>query len=209
MDKEQFKIDPLVLEAAAALSGGEISYIEYQRRIYKIQKNKFMPELLKYRAAGEWENFCKLALTVFEVMPDAFLFYDQIPDNLKYKFAIDAYTHHGDSIPAVRKAVRGARKYGKANLPAELQTQETVVIYRAGEESIQKSKYRISWTTSLETALFFLNEYRSKHASHLYRAKIKTADIIAYTDDRNEKEVMQYNKVFDIEDITNERGAKI
>lgn len=206
MDKEQFKIDPLVLEAAAALSGGEISYIEYQRRIYKIQKNKFMPELLKYRAAGEWENFCKLALTVFEVMPDAFLFYDQIPDNLKYNFAIVAYTHHGDSIPAVRKAVRGARKYGKANLPTELQTQETVVIYRAGEESIQKSKYRISWTTSLETALFFLNEYRGKHASHLYRAKIKPADIIAYTDDRNEKEVIQYNKVFDIEDVTNERG---
>ena len=38
--------------------------------------------------------------------------------------------------------------------------------------------------------------------NHLFRAKIHTADIIAYTDDREEREVLQYRKVFDIEDIT-------
>ena len=189
------------------LTTGKIPFAEYQRRQYICTKKTYLPQLLEYREAGNWEKFTDLALAVYEVMPEAFFFYDEIPDSLKYDFAVQAYLHHGDSIPAVRKAVRGARKYGKPTLPPELQEQEEITIYRAGEEDIEKCKYRISWTTGLEVAYFFLNEYQHRHANHLYRAKIKTADIIAYTDERNEKEVMQYRKVFCIEDIT-EKGGK-
>ena len=47
------------------------------------------------------------------------------------------------------------------------------------------------------------DEVKSKaHANYLYQAQIKTADIIAYVDDREEREVLQYRKVFDIQDIT-------
>lgn len=189
------------------LTTGKISYAEYQRRQYICTKKAFLPQLLEYKTAGKWKEFTELALSSYEVLPEAFSFYDEMPDSLKYDFAVKAYTNHGDSIPAVRKAIQGARKYGKPTLPPELQAQEEITIYRAGEEDIENCKYRISWTTDLERAYFFLNTYQNRHANYLYRAKIKTADIIAYTDARNEKEVMQYCKVFCIEDIT-EKGGK-
>jgi hypothetical protein len=186
----------------AALNNGEIDFAEFQRRAYLRQKERFLPQLLEYRAAGKWKDFINTALSAYEVMPEAFMFYDEIPDNLKYDFAISAYQHHGDSIPAVRKAVRGAAKYGKADLPAELQAKEVITVYRAGEEDITKCKYRISWTTDRSVAEFFLNTYIGRHAAYLYTAQIRPADVIAYTDDRQEKEILQYRKVFDIKDIT-------
>lgn len=188
----------------AAFNNGEIDFSEFRRRAYLRQKEKFLPQLLEYRAAGKWKEFINAALSVYEVMPEAFMFYDEIPDNLKYDFAISAYQHHGDSIPAVRKAVRGAAKYGKADLPAELQAKEVITVYRAGEEDITKCKYRISWTTDRSVAEFFLNTYIRRHASYLYTAQIRPADVIAYTDDRQEKEILQYRKVFNIKDITQE-----
>ena len=196
--------DPDIL----AFNSGVIDYAEFNRRMYNRQKMAHLPRLLEHRNRGEWEKFINVALSVYEVMPDAFTYYDEIPDNLKYDFAISAYQHHGDSVPGVRKAVRGAAKYGKPTLPAELQNKEIITVYRAGEESITKCKYRLSWTTDLQIALFFLNEYIGKHASHLYTGQIKTADIIAYTDDRQEKEIIQYAKVFNIQDITSEKGGK-
>lgn len=201
---KQLETDPDII----AFNNGEINFAEFQRRAYMRQKARFMPQLLEYRAAGKWDEFISTALSVFEVMPEAFMFYDEIPDDLKYDFAISAYQHHGDSIPAVRKAVRGAAKYGKADLPAELQAKEVITVYRAGEEDITKCKYRISWTTDRSVAEFFLNTYIGRHASYLYTAQIRPGDVIAYTDDRNEKEILQYRKVFNIQDITPEREGK-
>ena len=181
-------------------------FIRLKQRAYQQQRENYFPKLLEYRAAGKWKDFIDTALLVYEVMPDAFTYYDEVPDNLKYEFAISAYIHHGDSLPIVRKAVRGAAKYGKAELPPELQAQETITVYRAGEEELTKCKYRLSWTADINVALFFLNEYQHKHANHLFKGKIKTADIIAYVDDREEKEVIQYRKVFDIVEIKNPKG---
>lgn len=194
-------------EAAQALNDGKITIAEFQKVTYMQQKNFFLQDLLDARAAGDWKRFISRALSVYEVMPEAFSFYDEIPDGLKYDFAISAYIHHGDSIPAVRKAVKGAAKYGKADLPADLRDQETITIYRAGEEDIRKCKYRISWTTDLEVAKFFFYDYIGRHAAHLYKGQIKTSDIIAYNDERKEKEVMQYRKVFAIEEITDQEGV--
>ena len=190
------------LEDLTALNLGKISYAEFERRRYKRQQKAFTPKLLEYRQSGNWDQFIALALTVYEVMPIAFKHFSDVPDNLKYDFAIEAYTHHGDSIPAVRKAVRSALKYGKPDLPPEIAEQDEITVYRAGEEPIQKAKYRISWTADLNTALFFMDTWRSRHAEHLYTAKIQTSRIIAYTDIRNEHEVMQYNSVYDIHEIT-------
>lgn len=204
VDEMGFPIDmPEEIKAAIIdLNTGRITYPEYQRISYMVIKRMRMPELLNYVAGEEWEKFVDLTLACFEVMPEAFTFYDRLPDNLKYNFAIDAYTHHGDSIPAVRQAVRTARRYGKPDLPPEIAAAETITIYRAGEEPIDKAKYRISWTTDYDVAAFFFGEYIHRHANHIYKGTIRTADIIAYVDDREEKEVMQYRKVFDISDIT-------
>lgn len=171
---------------------------EMQRQSYLHQRETFLPVLMRHYKNKEWEKFIDTALAVYEVMPDAFQLYEKVPDNLKYQFAVKAYIHHGDSIPSVRKAVRGALKYGKPVLPKEIADAEEVIVYRAGEEPIEKARYRISWTTDKDIALFFLNEWNGRHASHLYKGKIRPDKIIAYTDDRSEKEIMQYMNVYDI-----------
>ena len=186
------------------LNAGRITFAEMQKRGYLRQQEFFAPKLMEYRQHGQWQQFIDLTLSVYELMPLAFSFYDEVPDNMKYQFAIGAYIHHGDHVPAVRKAVRTAARYGKAELPAELAEADTITVYRAGEETIEKAKYRISWTTDYEIADFFLNKYIGRHANRLYMGEIRPTDIIAYCDERNEKEVMQYGKVFNISDITPE-----
>lgn len=171
----------------------------FMRKGYQEVRKLFLPDLLDALKREDWKEFINIALSKYQVMPDAFFFYDKVPDELKYNFAIEAYGNHGDSIPAVRKAVRSARKYGAPTLPDEIAKQEVITIYRAGEEPPRLAPYRISWTTDFDIALFFLEKWQGRHANYLYQGKIKTADIIAYTDDRNEAEVMQYRKVFDIE----------
>ena len=158
-------------------------------------------QLLECRRLGKWEQFIELALCRYEIMPLAFSYYAEVPDGMKYNFCTEAYIHHGDSLPAVRKAVREALKYGKPALPDELAGQEEITVYRAGEEPIEKAKYRISWTASKETALFFLNDWSGRHAAHLYTGKIKPEKIIAYTNAREEKEIMQYRSVYGIQEI--------
>lgn len=184
-----------------ALNAGEIDFAEWHRRQYMRQRKRLEPLLMEHRQRGEWDKFTSMALACYEVMPLAFSFYDEVPDSMKYSFCTEAYTHHGDSIPAVRKAVRGALKYGKPTLPENIAGQEEITVYRAGEEPIEKAKYRISWTTDIDTALFFLNDYIGRHAAHLYTGKIKPEKIIAYTNDRNESEIMQYGSVYDIQEL--------
>ena len=162
--------------------------------------------MYKYLHAKDWKAFIEFSECFTSVLPWAFFYYDQVPDEMKYDFAINAYISRGDSVPAVRKAVRLARRYGGPNLPDELRNLDWIKVYRAGEEPVTKAKYRISWTTDIETAVWFhkRNLEYIRRPSHVYCAKIRPADCIAYTDERHEREIMQYRKVFDVEDITAE-----
>lgn len=164
------------------------------------EKKNELDALIK---AGKWEDFANMAHSFPEMYEYTFQFWDDIPDNLKYDFAVNSYDHHGDSIPAVRRAVRSLTKYnaGKVILPQEYRGKEVITVYRAGEEPLTKARYRISWTLSKEVAEFFAYEWSGRHANHLYRAKIKPARILAYDDDREEQEVMQYMAVYDVEEL--------
>jgi len=189
---------------------GKITDAERKKRQEKYRLKLNLPKILKYAENNEWHKFVDASQSCPESYGYTFRYFKEVPDELKYKFAISAYHHRGDKVPAVRAAVRSLRnlpKQFKPKLPAEIASRETITIYRAGEEDITKCKYRISWTTSKEVALFFLNKYQHKHANHLYRATIRTADIIAYDNEREEEEILQYGKVYDIEEIT--EGAKV
>ncbi|MGR5367016.1 hypothetical protein [Photobacterium damselae] len=59
---------------------------------------------------------------------------------------------------------------------------DTIVIYRAGELS------GLSWTTSIKTAEFF--KKRRDRDCQLWSAKIKKSDIVWFTDDRGESEIV-------------------
>ena len=181
------------------LNEGKIDFAELKQQRYMRYMRETYSALDEAYKNKDWEEFIKIGLRP-DIMQAAFWYYDEMPDSMKYDFAISAYIKDGDSIPAVRKAVRSARKYGAPSFPEDLEGLEVFTVYRAGEEPIDKAKYRISWTLSKEEALFFLNRYGSR-ARHLYRAKIRREDVIAYCNEREEEEIMQYRKVYDIEEI--------
>lgn len=125
--------------------------------------------------------------------------FEELPDCLKYTAIIRAYLENdGHKIPAIRKKVRELKKYGKPDLPEWIKSQKEITIYRAGEEPIEKAKYRISWTTDLEEAKRILNRQWNT-AKYLYKGVIRTDKIITYTNEADEHEVMQYRNVRNIE----------
>ena len=131
--------------------------------------------------------------------------YEHLPDEYKFTIPTKCYLHNGDSMPTVRKYVRTAARFmpEQKRVPSEFLSKSEIQIYRAGEENISKARYRISWTTDFEIAKWFGERAVALGLPlrHLYAAKIKPEKIIWYTDDRNEKEVMQYNSITDIVEI--------
>ena len=108
-------------------------------------------------------------------------------------------------MPIVRKYVRQARKYApiEERIPAEMIGLPEIEVYRAGAEPLDKAAYRISWTTSLDVAKWFHDRAvaRLQAQRHIYKGVIKPEKIIWYTDDRQEKEVMQYNSVKNVVEL--------
>lgn len=152
-----------------------------------------------------WEEIAHLGQFHFELMPYAFIFYDKFPEELQRRFALGCYMHHGDSLGCCRAAVRKLEKRGLQELPATEASKEEIVIYRAGEEDANKARYRLSWTLSEDKALWFYN-HPANRARFLYRAKIKPCDVIAFLDDREEKEVLQYRKLYGLEVLKQKGG---
>lgn len=160
-------------------------------------------DAIELAKSGKWEDFCEFVITHYESMAFAVgAFFENIPDTMKYKFLIDCYESHGDSIPVVRRYVRQMRKWGAPELPHCMKILDEIIIFRAGAEDITKAKYRISWTHDINTALFFLKRPQSFGMRKLYAGRIKKQKILAYNNNRSEYEIMQYNSVYDVRDIT-------
>jgi len=76
--------------------------------------------------------------------------------------------------------------------------EDEVVIYRGVTDYNNKQIKAMSWTLSQETAEWFANRFNQ--CGYVYRAKIKKKDILAYCNQREEKEIIvDYNKLYDIE----------
>ena len=154
------------------------------------------------KAKGKWSAMSAYMSCYSEWMAETFeAYYDSVPDNERYKFLIDLYSDGGDRIGSIRKAMRTARKYGSPVLPPDFG--DVITVYRAGDESINKAPYRLSWTTDLEKAKWFMNySGRMKKADmHLYTGEIRREKVIAYFDGRSEKEIIQYGSVKNIKEI--------
>lgn len=154
----------------------------------------------------DWEKVSDLIELNPHIMAEGLkLVYRSLPDKYKYSIPVHCYTHNGDRMPVVRKYVRQARKYApvEARIPAGMIGLPEIEVYRAGEESLDKAAYRISWTTNLDVAKWFYDRAvaRSQPQRHIYKGVIKPEQIIRYTDDRQEKEVMQYNSVRNIVEL--------
>lgn len=173
----------------------------------RIERREYlMGKLLETYTKRDWEGACSLVMLNPEIMNDGLsLIYDALPDEQKFMLPVECYTHHGDSMPAVRKYVRQAKKYMpvEKRIPAELLAMPEFTVYRAGEEELRKAKFRISWTLDLERAKWFYDRNINLigRPSHLYQATIRPEQVIWYTNDRDEQEVMQYGSVANVIEI--------
>ena len=165
-----------------------------------------MPKLLKAAAENDWDNVESLICLNEVIMEDGLKrVYPLLPPEYKYKIPTRCYTNHGDGIPMVRKYVRQARKFVpvERRVPADLRALPEITVYRAGEEPITQAANSISWTTSIDVAKWFYHRALTTPAPNrkLYQGTIQPDRIIRYTDGRNEKEVMQYRAVKNIQEI--------
>ncbi len=180
-----------------------------EQRIVLAEKERYdllMKKLIDAMRNSDWEAISSLIILNAHIMPVGLeAVYRILPNEYKFSIPTECQTHHGDSIPTVRKYVRQARKYApiEKRIPAEMIALPEVEVYRAGEEPIDKAAYRISWTTSLDVAKWFYDRAKTFRCPqrHIYRGVIKPEKIIWYTDGRHEKEVMQYNNVRDIVEL--------
>ncbi|MCR5088083.1 MAG: hypothetical protein K6C08_01050 [Oscillospiraceae bacterium] len=172
------------------------------KKLLEQQKLDYLAEIEAHAQAGEWEEVCSIITLRPLIMEEGFeLYYNHIPDEMKYKFVTGLFTNHGDKHDNIRKALTKVHAYGKSKLPEWMG--DTVTVYRGGCESIDEAPRAISWTTEQNVAEFFANRKTVRHGqvAHVYRAMIRAEDIIAFTNDRSEQEVMQYCSVYDVEEI--------
>ena len=166
-----------------------------------------MPEEMIYifeslKAEENWLGLSVNMSLFSDWLPVTFAaYYDSVPDHERYNFLIGLYTNGGDRVGSIRKEMRNARKYGSPVLPPDLG--DIITVYRAGDESINKAPYRLSWTTDLEKAKWFMDYsgIRKGTDMHLYVGEISRDKVIAYYDGRDEKEIIQYRNVKNIKEI--------
>lgn len=175
------------------------------------QRKDYLDEIETHAENGDWEKVCSIITLRPFIMEDAFdLYYDRIPDSMKYRFVVGLYEHNGDSHENIRHAMTQLRAYGTPELPDWMEGKGVITVYRGAHESVEEAPQSISWTTDRKVAEFFANRniYRFSSEGHVYEGKIRVDDIIAYNDRRSEREVMQYGSVYDIRELDFESGRE-
>lgn len=130
-----------------------------------------------------------------------------------YRCIIDTYTHDGYKFP--RRVMLHAKKIAPSVPMSErldgLPEGDVLTVYRAASTPINKVRNDFSWTINKNVALWFAYRFSDIYGVkfdplHVYTGTIERDKIIAYTNDRNEYEVIQHGSVKDITEIhpTNE-----
>ena len=129
-------------------------------------------------------------------------------EGLIYRTIIDHYTSHGYNYPKkiMMKAKRIAPNIPDSERYHDLPRTKEVTVYRATASRLEQAKNEISWTINKDVAIWFAYKSNDIHSSifsglHVYQGIINYDKIIAYTNDRNECEVMQYRNVRNIIEI--------
>lgn len=181
---------------------GGINYQRYSDIAYLSQKVRMLPSVAESAIERNWQAFSSSVQAAYEVMPEAFeLFYPDMPAEYRREFVVGCYINHGNNVEGCRKAVCALEKGGATELPEEYRQLDSITVYRAGDEPIEEAARRISWTLDFDRACWFLSEYNGRHAQHLYQADLNTSDVIAYTNERSEAEVLQYMSVYNVMEI--------
>ena len=163
---------------------------------------------LKAGVAGNWELVEDAAQCDAETAAALLQILDEkMPSELKYRIALYHYSHHGDNYPVIRRCLRENKKHRAENwrdqLPEAVRANKVFTVYRGGSESINKAKYKMSWSLSRDVAEWFAsrNVLFGYPDQHIYRATIPADKVIAYINDRSEFEIVQYQNVRNIVEL--------
>lgn len=168
--------------------------------------NRCYDEMMQGIRNGDGETVIDAVLICKALRESVFVspgYYYIMPKDLQRQVAIACYAFGGDNMPACRQAVRKLERKGKEELPEEYRDKEWITVYRAGAEDVNRAQYKLSWSLSREALKPFIGFKRDilMQDVKIYQAKIRPEDVIAYTNDREEQEVLQYRKVKDIREI--------
>lgn len=162
----------------------------------------------------DWDAFERFSFYDAKMMEDLlYVCEDFMPLEAKCRFALEHYDNHGDHSAIIRKYVRRARITRPENwrdaLPESVRDLDTFTVYRGSISSIERAPFSLSWSLSYDIAEWFAhrNELFYPHASiHVYQGTIKADKVIAYLNEREEFEIVQYRNVKDVQEITPLRG---
>lgn len=130
-----------------------------------------------------------------------------IPKSIQYQIAIELYTDEDDLYGEILDIIKSGKEYRpddwNSEMPECVRNETAFTIYRAGQESMDRAAKSMSWTLWRDVAEWFAerHEYYGQGAQHLYRATISADDVIAFTNARQEFEIVQYRGVRNIEEI--------
>ena len=130
-----------------------------------------------------------------------------IPKPIQYQIAIRLYTDKGDMYDEILDIVKNGKDFRPVDwnkeMPECVRNETTFTVYRAGSESIDEAAESMSWTLWRDVAEWFAerHEYYGQGTQHLYKATISADAVIAFTNGRQEFEIIQYQGVRDIEEI--------
>lgn len=155
---------------------------------------------------GEFESLFSFIDTriLFKVYKDLF---EQIPNEKKFDIFIDVYVlaEYGFGEFLDRNFIEEVLKYknnNRHNIENIRKHNKYINIYRGSASNSSKIEDAYSWTTNINTALFFATRFNQTDDSSLYKASVHMDDIIDYIEDRGENEVLVfYDKLKDVEKI--------
>lgn len=157
---------------------------------------------------GEWESvsqyICGYADTGAIVLQ---IGKNIIPKPIQYQIAIELYTDKGDMYSEILDIVKSGKEYRSDDwnkeMPECVRNETTFTVFRAGKEGINEATESMSWTLWRDVAEWFAerHEHYGQGTQHLYKATISADDVIAFTNERQEFEIIQYRGVKDIEEI--------
>lgn len=158
--------------------------------------------------AGQYENAFDLAADSTsgpEMLDYLRQYYNDIPAGLRFNLILECYVFDSHNFP--HSMIMELEKFRRADYLKDLPTDEDpVTVFRAGTENIVEATYAISWTIDKDIARqFYVSQFLTPGLQpprkYFYRGRIHRENILAYTDQRQEREILQYGSVFSIERI--------
>lgn len=174
-----------------------ITYADVLQKFVPFDENTDFSKFFGYFGSHSYDDMPSRA----EILHD---FWDYIPSSQKYDLFVTTYIlmHSTCTERWLTNLIREIRNYKpqdvKDFLYSHADDKGVLTVYRGSDNEVNP-KLSYSWSLSKDVAAKFArNVARCGREAYLYTACIKAEDASAYTDDREEQEIIQVQKVFNI-----------